>query len=190
MSRKALSAKFGRLLMTGNKWRNFAGAFLAGCWFLTVVSVTIMGRIPTEEPQIELHLFWCIKEAWMNRNSLDWYFVIGNIAMFIPIGIILPAFFTGMRRWGKTASVGFLFSVFIEVSQLVLHRGLFELDDMINNTFGCVLGYALFVIYMWILRKEKLDVFDKIISFGLWMFTVAFLTVSVYLGQPVFDFFM
>ncbi len=103
---------------------------------------------------------------------------------------ITPAFFTGMRRWGKTASVGFLFSVFIEVSQLVLHRGLFELDDMINNTFGCVLGYALFVIYMWILRKEKLDVFDKIISFGLWMFTVAFLTVSVYLGQPVFDFFM
>ncbi len=175
--------------MTGNKWRNFTGALLAGCWFLAVLFVTIVERIPADEPRIELHLFWCIKDAWMYKNSLDWYFVIGNIVMFIPIGTILPVFFVSMRRWWKTAHVGFLFSVFIEVLQLVSHRGLFELDDMINNTFGCVLGYALYIIYMWIFRKEKINVLNKIISLGLWAFVVIFLLVSVCLGQPVFDSF-
>lgn len=182
-----ICAIVGKIFMSRDKWKNFVGTLFVFYWFLIVIFITIVGRVKTEESKIELRLFWCIKEAWTNRDPLDWYFVTGNIALFIPIGLILPMFFVNMRRWWKTVCVGFSFSVLVEVLQLVLHLGLFELDDMINNTFGCVLGYSLYIIYMWLLKKKKTSALDKTISLGVWMMTIAFLTAAIYLGQPVFD---
>lgn len=177
-----------RIFMIGNRWKKFVGVLLVGCWFLIVLFVTIIGRIRTEVPTIELRVFWCVREAWIEKNAFDWYFVVGNIIMFIPAGLVLPMFFENMRKWGKTALLGLSFSVLIECLQLILHLGLFEIDDMINNTFGCVLGYALFVMGMWLLGKGA-SVRDKVISLGLWLLTIAFFSVAVCLGQPVFDLF-
>ena len=33
----------------------------------------------------------------------------------------------------------------IEVVQLILHRGLFEFDDIVHNTFGTVIGIGVFI---------------------------------------------
>lgn len=173
--------------MTKSRWRKLVGMIFVACWVFVLLSVTIMVRARTEEPRVELRLFWCIREAWLNRNPLDWYFVLGNIVLFIPIGLILPMFFVSMRTWWKTALVGFSFSACVEILQLVFHLGLFEWDDMINNTFGCVLGYALFVFCIWLAKRPGLNAADKIISMGLWVATIAFFAVALYLGQPVFD---
>ena len=45
------------------------------------------------------------------------------------------------ERWGlKVVLIGFLLSASIEIAQLVFRIGLFEFDDMIGNTLGCLIG--------------------------------------------------
>lgn len=104
-----------------------------------MVSFTILGRERSAEPQIELHLFWCIKETWQYKDMEDWYLIIGNILLFIPLGIIVPAFFEKMGSCWKMITAGFGGSLCIETAQLALHKGLFELDDLFHNTLGCYL---------------------------------------------------
>lgn len=77
-----------------------------------------------------------------------------NIALGIPVGFLLSFIFTH-RSWWKAALVGFLFSSVIELSQLVFKRGLCEFDDVFHNTLGCVVGYGVGVIMLYIINKIR-----------------------------------
>ncbi len=73
------------------------------------------------------------------------YFLInflGNIGMFAPIGFLAPLLWRG-QGLGRTALVGFLCSLAIELCQLLLPRGT-DVDDLWLNTLGAALGYGLF----------------------------------------------
>ena len=75
------------------------------------------------------------------------YFLInflGNIGMFVPIGFLVPLLWRG-QGLGRTALVGFLCSLAIELCQLLLPRGT-DVDDLWLNTLGAALGYGLFWI--------------------------------------------
>ena len=50
--------------------------------------------------------------------------------------------------------MGFVFSSVIELSQLVLKRGLCEFDDVFHNTLGCVIGYGVGVMMLWGVRSD------------------------------------
>jgi len=68
-----------------------------------------------------------------------------NVVMFIPIGFLLGL---GHKRsiWWKTLLIGMSFSVIIEISQLVLKRGCCDVDDVIHNTLGCMIGYGIYAL--------------------------------------------
>ena len=51
--------------------------------------------------------------------------------------------------------VGFIFSSVIELSQLLLKRGLCEFDDVFHNTLGCVIGYGVGVMMLWGIGKVR-----------------------------------
>ena len=53
----------------------------------------------------------------------------------------------------NTVITGFLFSLFVESVQLVSKVGSFDVDDLLLNTLGGVLGYILFLICNIIRRK-------------------------------------
>ena len=61
---------------------------------------------------------------------------IENLIMLMPVGFLLP--FIDRRKKGhiRAISFGFLFSLFIEIRK----SGLFEVDDLINNTLGVFIG--------------------------------------------------
>ena len=63
-----------------------------------------------------------------------------NIIAFVPIGLLL---IVGAKKqsWKCVAIVGFGFSLVIEFLQFQYNRGIGELDDLIHNTIGCVIGY-------------------------------------------------
>ena len=64
-----------------------------------------------------------------------------NVIMLMPLGFLLPYIWKNFRNPLKVALTGFLFSVFIEFSQLPTNR-LSDIDDLIMNTLGAVLGYV------------------------------------------------
>lgn len=65
-----------------------------------------------------------------------------NAVMFLPLGFLIPLLWSKCRRWYRTAAVGFLTSLTIELLQLFSFRAT-DVDDLLMNTLGAWLGYVL-----------------------------------------------
>ena len=66
--------------------------------------------------------------------------IIGNITMFIPVGLVWPFCFKKLDTIGKTVLVGAGFSLFIEITQLPFYDRCSDIDDIILNTTGIFIG--------------------------------------------------
>ena len=75
----------------------------------------------------------------------------GNIILFIPFGILLPLAFK--IEW-KTIFLGCLVSCFIEAVQFAFAMGAADVDDIILNTLGAVIGYLIYIIVKHIFKKQ------------------------------------
>ncbi len=69
--------------------------------------------------------------------------IFANIIMFIPCGFLLPSVFSRMRSFGRTALMIFFASFSIEFLQYFLGAAA-DIDDVILNLLGGILGYVLF----------------------------------------------
>ena len=65
-----------------------------------------------------------------------------NIALFVPLGFLLPVLWKKFRKFGNTLSFCFGASLFIELAQIFTYRAT-DINDLIANTLGGVLGYLL-----------------------------------------------
>jgi len=83
----------------------------------------------------------------------------GNIIGFIPLGILLPFLFPVLRRFVWLTGTVFLLSLLFETTQLIAGIGVFDVDDLILNTAGGILGYILYAVSKWMITgmddKEK-----------------------------------
>ena len=69
----------------------------------------------------------------------------GNIIGFAPLGFLLPSFSGRCRKyWYNTVMAGYLLSFGVELVQLLLRAGSCDIDDVILNTTGTLLGYCCF----------------------------------------------
>ena len=66
-----------------------------------------------------------------------------NIVFFMPLGFLWPLLWP-KKGWKSAVLGGFLLSLLVEVLQALTRRGVFETDDLINNTLGALLGYGLY----------------------------------------------
>ncbi|HYE11811.1 MAG TPA: VanZ family protein [Patescibacteria group bacterium] len=88
-----------------------------------------------------------------SRISFDiWiYNLAGNVAAFIPLGFLLPIAFRSFSAV-KTYSVAFIFVLSAEVLQLVSRRGVFDVDDLLLNMLGSIIGYVIYKLLSILLR--------------------------------------
>ena len=65
-----------------------------------------------------------------------------NIMLFIPIGLFCGILFLNTKKRSRLLAVrlGVIFTTIIECLQLILRCGTFELDDILNNTIGTIIG--------------------------------------------------
>ena len=81
--------------------------------------------------------------------------LIGNTAMFVPIGIIWPMVFQKLDSHAKVIFAGFLFSLSIEILQLPFFDRVTDIDDLILNVLGYLLGYGIWLaVQKWIKRTS------------------------------------
>ncbi|MBQ2854229.1 MAG: VanZ family protein [Oscillospiraceae bacterium] len=71
---------------------------------------------------------------------------VGNTAMFIPIGIIWPAVFKRLDSHKKVIAAGVGFSLCIEILQLPFLDRVTDIDDLILNSLGFLMGYGIFLL--------------------------------------------
>ncbi len=69
----------------------------------------------------------------------------GNIVVFIPFGFLLPYVTLRGRNFFVMLFHAFIFVVGIEVFQLFSAFGAFDVDDILLNCFGAVLGYLCYL---------------------------------------------
>ena len=79
--------------------------------------------------------------------------IFGNIIAFIPFGIYLP--YTSESKLGfiSTFLYTFSLSLTIELVQLITKVGSCDVDDIILNALGGVIGYILWYIYTKLRKK-------------------------------------
>ena len=72
--------------------------------------------------------------------------VIGNTTMFIPIGIFWPLVFKSLDSHKKVVTAGVGFSLCIEILQLPFFDRVSDIDDLLLNSLGFLIGYGLFLV--------------------------------------------
>lgn len=72
-----------------------------------------------------------------------------NVVFFLPLGFFLPMLWRRFRRMHRTVLFGFGTSLFIELAQLLTPRAT-DVNDLITNTAGTILGYILAMLAQWI----------------------------------------
>ena len=127
--------------------------FLTGLLSQTILpAVSIQGGsiklINGDHQAINLEPFRVISETYNAIKYLNlWqpFFInfVGNIVMFIPIGVLLPLLWKRFDRAWRTIGTGFLLSVCIELLQLPQMRSS-DVDDLWLNTLGASIGYILY----------------------------------------------
>lgn len=110
-----------------------------------------------KEYHYNLELFREIKRFWNYREQLGVFVtatnLLGNIVIFLPLGFFIPMA-SKYRSFFTTTIYSLLLSFIVETFQLVTRVGSFDVDDLLLNTIGGVLGYIVFCICS-IVRREN-----------------------------------
>lgn len=107
------------------------------CVYIAVMlAITFLSRESGSRSDVlDMKLFstWGIND----RNNA---FVIENILLFIPYGFLYCWNFPRKRGVLRAVFLGAVTSLGIETMQFMTGRGYFQLDDMVTNTLGALLG--------------------------------------------------
>lgn len=97
-----------------------------------------------------------MSNSTINRNIVV-VNLIANMLMFIPMGMALPILFNEkFNKLWKTALFVASLVLVVEIIQFVTFCGSADIDDLILNTLGCIVGYG--IIKIKLLRKVlKID---------------------------------
>ena len=136
---------------------------LAALWLVILLRLTLFrdgcfshglfsGRVEWDAFAYYLRL------ARVGRWHYFCYLFFGNLLWFTPVGLFTRI--QGGRLW-KAVFFGFLLSLFVETGQFVLGSGISELDDLILNSCGALLGYAAACVLLKNLKNKKSPIDKK-----------------------------
>lgn len=130
------------------------GAIFIG-YIVFVLELTVIGRGTSHFMQLNLQPFSGYIDAWKKYSLRDLQNCLFNILMFVPLGIFLPLLMAKCKefKWLLLVVVGATAS--IETYQALSGAGIFELDDLINNSLGGIIGYQLYKLVASIAHNKK-----------------------------------
>lgn len=132
-----------------------AGALAVLVYTVLVFGSTVFTRGVTDR-QCELTLFWSWREMLAGRDMAMLEQILLNCVMLAPVGFLMPVVAGRRVRPAIALAVGLLLSGTIEVSQYIFRRGLFELDDIMHNSLGCMLGcMAANAVLVFLLKRKS-----------------------------------
>ena len=113
--------------------------------FLTIFWGGFPGQFPVEYHFLNLIPFIWVKETYAMGFQKMIRQLLLNIAMFVPLGLFWSAVFPSLSRWERVMCSVLLFALCIETVQYFIGRSA-DVDDLIMNTVGGVIGYGIFML--------------------------------------------
>lgn len=166
-----------KLLLTGM-------SVLTVFYIVWVFYITLFSR--TENPSLGVSLipfssfFSMIYNPWFGSGEYIAAGIVGNTLLLAPVGMHGANFIRIKHSRLAAGIVGLFLSLCIEVAQLVYSLGVFEVDDLICNTWGCVIGVCIirFIEQIIIIRSDDLRKYVQLL-FPVIVFVVLLGTVSL-----------
>ena len=121
-------------------------------YIAVIYSSLVLSRSVNADYQYCFELFWTVKMVASGRTEFLKE-IIANIFMLFPVGLLLPVLLTKNKR--KTIPIGIGISASVELLQLVTKTGMCELDDLIYNTLGLLIGYGVYCLIVLIKNSCK-----------------------------------
>lgn len=116
-----------------------------------VIDITLISRQGTVVEDVSLvpfESYWtAMTTGWGGSGQFACMAIIGNAFMFIPLGMMV-AIVVKEHPFVISAVTGFAFSMIIEVTQFITKLGTFEIDDLINNTWGPIIGCSISLVFL------------------------------------------
>lgn len=106
--------------------------------------------------------------------------IVGNVFVFAPFGFFLPLLYKKCRTWKTVVLAGFCVSLFFEVCQYFLYLGSADVDDVILNLLGVVLGFLFFRVMIKITEKETARYIVTIILSTIGFIVAGYLAVDYF----------
>ena len=83
--------------------------------------------------------------------------ILGNFVMLLPLGIYLPLLYKNLSGFIPVLLVSLLVAILIEVLQLATSFRSVDIDDVLLNTTGAVIGFILYKIISSLLKPTATE---------------------------------
>ncbi|WP_141521428.1 VanZ family protein [Peribacillus butanolivorans] len=122
--------------------------FMLGFWGISTFSTRLYGNIGDVSHNIvPFHTIETYFFNFQHYNFDTWFYnTFGTVLVFIPLGILLPFVCANVRNMTLIVLFSLLVSLTIETIQYVTLLGVFDVDDILLNTFGGILGFLIFTL--------------------------------------------
>lgn len=122
-------------------WWKFGVLFLFVTYFYCMLQITLLSRYTSEmfgNADLSILVKW-------QMNDMEKAYFVSNIIMFVPMGVLLPMLFKWSKYLLTSLPVAIVLSCLIELIQLKRKIGYCQLDDVVANIIGFLIGYLGFV---------------------------------------------
>lgn len=137
--------------------RKKAGRYIAWLLFFEyvflVLGMTVFFR-HTGTKAMVYPPFWSYASVWRDGDTTVLHEIILNVVLFVPLGFlwgIQSLRWPKKWQWLSAMILGVCLSGVIESLQYVFKKGCVEVDDVIHNTMGCLIGFVL----CWVCAKLR-----------------------------------
>ncbi len=133
-----------------NKWS--MAFFLVYALAVGYITIFSRGDGSGNDKSILMVPFASVTKAFRKHDDSALQHMLLNVAMFVPLGFIFPV--ADPRGFGKipwALAMGLMCTVTIETIQLMFRLGQCDIDDIIANVLGAVIGFAFF----WLFRRIR-----------------------------------
>lgn len=127
---------------------------ITAIYLLVMIYVLFCIRHPYQSPRYALNPFRALLKIFIlddeGLHIQKWAYqgIVLNILLFVPFGYILPILRKKVDRFWKILLLGFTASLAIELIQYYTQLGLFDIDDLINNTIGSEIGWLCYKAWL------------------------------------------
>ena len=136
-------------------------------WLYVVMTILYLGlllwftiirrdRVQFPDSVVPFSSCWQITQVrWYGNGEYIFRAIIGNVLLFVPIGIIISNINNLQHPFFLSGLIGLILSSIIESVQYLMSLGVFEIDDIIFNTWGSLIGCSIATIIITKHKKKK-----------------------------------
>jgi len=78
--------------------------------------------------------------------------LLGNVIVLVPLGFLFALRYH-KNKWGRALLVGLFIGIILELLQVIFKSWILDIDDIILNSLGVIIGYLLFIFIYGIFKK-------------------------------------